>query len=136
MGLARQTFPADKWELLLVDNGSQPAIQPDFEALSGSGISCRIVRESRLGLSLARLAGFHEAIGKLIVMLDDDNVPSSNYLEIAHEFAGRHPGVGTFGGKSLPTYATPAPTWFDDTGITLGCRDLGEQEILVSAPAS
>lgn len=127
--LAAQTLASGRWELVVVDNASIPALAPDFSPLTRLGIPCRLVQESKPGLTHARLAGFAAAVHSLIVLLDDDNLPRSDFLSRCLEFAVAHPEVGVFGGRSLPRYETPPPPWFASTGLGLGCRDLGNQPI-------
>ena len=77
-GLAKQTLPAHEWELVLVDNGSEPAVMP--EVFAGLRCATRVVREPRVGLTPARLAGIRAAAGDVIVLVDDDNVLTPSYL--------------------------------------------------------
>jgi GT2 family glycosyltransferase len=81
-----------------------------------------------LGLTFARLRGFAEAKGELIVMVDDDNVLAPDYLETAVRIAEEHPMLGAFGGKSLPEFAVEPPEWLAARGKGLGLRDRGERE--------
>ena len=77
----------------------------------GKNLNARIVREEKLGLTHARVRGFQEAKGEIVVMVDDDNVLKPDYLERAVEIlekdserfekrvgrgsgAGRQRGVG------------------------------------------
>lgn len=135
-GLAEQTLAAERWELVVVDNASLPALAPDFSTLDARGVHARLVREPRLGLTQARLTGFADARADLILLLDDDNHPSADLLSRALAFAAGNPRVGVFGGKVLPRYAVPPPSWFASTGITLGCRDLGDQPLRAVPPVS
>jgi len=88
----------------------------------------RIVREERLGLTFARLRGFAEASGELIVMVDDDNLLAPDYLEMAVRIAEERPMLGAFGGKCLPDFEVVPPAWIDDARKALGLRDRGERE--------
>jgi len=132
--LATQTLSAEKWEIIVVDNASNPPVTTDWSALEQRNISCRLIREPRAGLTFARLAGFAAARNPWIVMLDDDNRPRDDYLEKAVEFAALHPHLGAFGGKSLPVFAEPPPKWFAETGISLGCRDKGDDILIAESP--
>ena len=63
------------------------------------GISnVRIVREERLGLTNARLRGFAETTGEIIVLVDDDNVLAPDYLEQVVRIGKKHPQLGTWSG--------------------------------------
>jgi GT2 family glycosyltransferase len=89
----------------------------------------RVVREDRLGLTYARLRGFEEARGDLLVMVDDDNVLVADYLATAVRIAGGRPALGAFGGKALPVFEFAPPAWVAGISSGLGLRDLGDQEI-------
>ena len=129
-GLRAQTFASERWELLIVDNGSaQPvtALDVDFPA------QARVLNEPRLGLTHARLAGLRATSSPLIVFVDDDNVLAPDYLERAVEALQRLPSVGAAGGKSLPDFASPPAEWQHEFVSLLAVRDLGAGEQLASA---
>ena len=86
-----------------------------------------MVREEKLGLTFARLRGFAEAKGELIVMVDDDNVLAPDYLETAVRIAHEHPTLGAFGGKCLPEFEVKPDSWLEARGKGLGLRDRGEE---------
>ncbi len=88
--------------------------------------NAKIVREEKLGLTFARLRGFAEAKGELIVMVDDDNVLAPDYLETAVRIAEMHPALGAFGGKCLPEFEQEPEEWLASVRSGLGLRDLGE----------
>ena len=58
----------------------------------------RVVREEELGLTNARLRGFAETSGEVIVLVDDDNVLAPDYLEQVVRIAREHPFLGTWSG--------------------------------------
>ena len=124
--IARQQAlpPGRSLELILIDNASTAPldgqIRLPFPELS------RIVREERLGLAHARLRGFHEARGGVIVCVDDDNVLRPDYCRAVLAAFDSDPDLGAAGGKSLPRYEAEPPGWFAATSIDLACRDLGD----------
>ena len=61
-----------------------------------------------------------------MVYIDDDNVLDPAYLERVIELFRGHPEIGALGGRALPEYEEAPPDWFDDLGMSLGCRDLGD----------
>jgi glycosyltransferase involved in cell wall biosynthesis len=128
--LAAQTFPRDRWSIVLVDNASTREIEPrqrDYRI--------RTVRENRLGLTWARLRGVLEADAPLLVFVDDDNVLAPDYLAEACEIAVRYPTLGAFGGKSVAEWEDghAPPGWVVEFQHNLAIRDLGETEMLVEA---
>jgi hypothetical protein len=79
-------------------------------------------------LTFARLRGFAEAKGDLIMMVDDDNVLAPDYLETAVRIAEEHPALGAFGGKCLPEFEVKPEEWLASVTSGLGLRDRGERE--------
>jgi len=78
--VARQTYP--EWEVVVVDDGSQPPI-PESLIAESVGDRYRLIRhkESK-GVSAAKNAGVREARGDVILHLDDDDMLRDNALEI------------------------------------------------------
>ncbi len=132
-GLRHQKLSSDRWELILVDNAS-----PDRSFLASLDLSWhprfRTVREDRLGLTFARLAGFEAASGTFLVLVDDDNVLAPDYLSEALEAFNRFPRLGAIGGRCLPEWEVAPPAWTAEFMGSLALRDLGDNE-LVSTPA-
>jgi glycosyltransferase involved in cell wall biosynthesis len=71
-GLARQTYPAELTEVVVVDNGSTPPLRLPAERPPGT----RLVRCDTPGRASARNAGLAEATGDVIHWLDSDVVPT------------------------------------------------------------
>jgi glycosyltransferase involved in cell wall biosynthesis len=128
-GLRAQTLGAGLWETVLVDNASR-AFPPESDYSELRPTNLRLVREGVLGLSAARLRGFAEAKGELIVLVDDDNVLAPDYLERALRLAAEHGHVGAFGGKSLPEFERPPADWQREFLPLLALRDPGREPIV------
>lgn len=107
--LGTQTLPADAWELLVVDNASNPPLP--LATLQAGHPDARVIVEPALGLTQARLRGIAEARGDILVWVDDDNVLPSDYLAVAAALAREHPGLGVWGcGHFIPEWEqAPAP---------------------------
>jgi len=60
--------------------------------------NARIVREEAVGLTNARLRGFVETTGEVIVLVDDDNVLAPDYLEQVLRIEREYPFLGTWSG--------------------------------------
>src|SRR5262249_57748734 len=81
--LRAQTLPMAQWELLLVDNASNDALERKWPvSWHPHG---RHVREDRLGLSWARQRGVRESHGEVLIFVDDDNLLETQYLERASQ---------------------------------------------------
>jgi len=119
-GLKAQTLPRERWELIVVDNNSQPPVRVvrprDTKSQQTTEIDlswhpdARMVVEKQQGLSHARRRGFEEAKGELIVNLDDDAVIDPDYLEQICEVARQHPFIGVFGGQRCAEFEV-LPKW-------------------------
>jgi glycosyltransferase involved in cell wall biosynthesis len=131
--LREQTLDQSAWELVVVDNGSRvplkaaPARQKDQETKSPKdaqseqaakidlswNANARIVREEAVGLTNARLRGFAETAGEVIVLVDDDNVLAPDYLEQVVRIARDYPFIGAWSGalelELEPGSPEPAP---------------------------
>jgi glycosyltransferase involved in cell wall biosynthesis len=108
-GLRGQTLPSAEWELVVVDNASDPAM--DEDTFSGIGVHARVIRENTLGLTPARLHGIREAQGEILVFVDDDNILDPDYLERATAIGKANPHLGAWGGQSKPRFEQPPPEW-------------------------
>ena len=77
-GLERQSYPRHLFEVIVVDDGSDPPL----EAPKGSPLSVRVVRQPDLGFGLARARnnGARAAQGDIVVFLDCDMIPAREWL--------------------------------------------------------
>ncbi|MGJ3241824.1 MAG: glycosyltransferase [Opitutales bacterium] len=108
--LRGQTLATDQWEFVLVDNASDPPLRTDL-AWHPAG---RVVPESELGLTPARLRGIAETRAPLILFVDDDNFLQPDFLEGLLEHADRHPQIGAFGARVEPAFAGTPPPWIGE----------------------
>ncbi|MDX6766280.1 MAG: glycosyltransferase [Candidatus Methylacidiphilales bacterium] len=120
-GLASQSLPIDQWQLLIIDNASQPPLAVDLSRFPGA----RIIAESRMGLSHARRTGVRASSAEFLVFVDDDNLLAPDYLESALDLMRTNPQVGAAGGASLPEFEAPPPDWSIPHHGLLALRDLG-----------
>ncbi|MGD0905255.1 MAG: glycosyltransferase [Terracidiphilus sp.] len=108
--LKAQTLSRSTWELLIIDNASNPPASPSID-LSWHP-NARIIVEAELGIMLARLRAMREFSGELLVFLDDDNVLAEDYLERCLELFAERPDLGAVSGCLMPEYESPPPEWF------------------------
>jgi glycosyltransferase involved in cell wall biosynthesis len=107
-----QTLSPDRYEILIVDNGStvetEQVVQSEFRGVP----NLRYVRECILGLSSARNTGWAQAVGGYVVYLDDDAMACPRWLEIIlHVFTTEKPMLGCVGGKIDLLWEMPPPGW-------------------------
>jgi glycosyltransferase involved in cell wall biosynthesis len=106
--LRGQSFPMERWELLLIDNKSSEPLADRVDL--GWHSAGRVVREEELGLTQARVRGIRESLGELLVFVDDDNVLRKDYLERAVQISHEWPKLGAWSGRVVPEYEVPPPT--------------------------
>jgi glycosyltransferase involved in cell wall biosynthesis len=126
-GLRAQTLPAARWETVLVNNASERFPEESFFR-EHAPANLAVVTEPRLGLTAARQAGFAAAHGAAAVLVDDDNVLASDYLERVLAIFARQPRLGLAGGKSLPEFERAPVDWEREFLPLLALRDLGPAE--------
>jgi glycosyltransferase involved in cell wall biosynthesis len=121
-------YPRDRWELVVVDNGSTDATaQVVAELAAAQPGLVRIVNEPRAGLSIARNTGFHAARGEVIAFADDDAFPTVGWLRALVE-ALLAEGALVAGGPVEPAFEGELPAWFDDLYLPyLAAWDRGDQ---------
>ena len=121
--LRAQTLATDLWETVVVDNASR---SPLDAALTGQApANFRIVAEPQLGLTAARRRGLLAARGEFVVLVDDDNVITPDYLACVVRIFDAHPRVGAAGGPSRPEFESDPAEWMREFLPLLALRDLG-----------
>lgn len=75
--LAAQTYPRSCVEVLVVDNGSGPALQ----RIAAAHPRVRFLRETEPGAYAARNAGVRAAGGEIVAFTDADCTPAPDWLE-------------------------------------------------------
>ncbi len=126
--LAAQSLPAANWELIVIDNASQPALAGLLDlSWHPSG---RVVVEPQLGLTPARLRGIAETHGAAIVFADDDNVLAPTFLAEAAAALAALPDVGVAGGRVQPRFDVEPPAWTREFFGNLALCDHGATTLL------
>lgn len=107
--LRAQDVKLGLWELVVVDNASDPAVE-DWIDLSWHPLG-RVVQEEELGLTPARIRGVRESDASVIVFVDDDNLLNPDYLSQALVISDAHPHLGAWGGQIFPEFVETPPEW-------------------------
>lgn len=95
--LARSSYPLDQFEVIVVDDGSQPPVR----IAEGLGaLNVRIFRQANGGPALARNQGIQAAQGALIAFTDDDCDPEPDWLSEMAAAHGRRPDAA-LGGRTV-----------------------------------
>jgi glycosyltransferase involved in cell wall biosynthesis len=111
--LARQTFPMNQYEIILVNNNSTDnthVLCNDF-LLENPHLNCHYFVEKQQGLSYARNRGITESSGDILVFMDDDAQANENYLQEINHFFETTPNAESCGGRIYPEYESKRPDW-------------------------
>ena|SRR5579871_2853244 len=104
--ISEQEFPVDRFEVLVVDDFSDPPLAPAVEALGSDrfqSIALKCIRNSEnLGRSRTRNRGIAESVGEIILFMDVDQVVDSGFLRAMD---------GAFGSARLKSVRANTSVW-------------------------
>jgi GT2 family glycosyltransferase len=90
--LTRLRAPAGGFEVVVVDDGSDPPLAPVVEA-KADRLPARLIRQANAGPAAARNAGVEAAAGRYIAFTDDDCAPDPDWLCVLADRLNQHPGA-------------------------------------------
>jgi glucosyl-dolichyl phosphate glucuronosyltransferase len=110
--LLRQRWPADRFEIIVADNGSTDATRVIIERAAARPAApyIRYLFVARPGKSHAVNAALGLARGDLLALTDDDVRPDPAWLEAIVEALAQE-GRGFVAGRVLPEWETAPPPW-------------------------
>ena len=94
-------------EIIVVAQGSDPALRSVTEELAASDRRIRIVRLEQGNSSAARNAGIAAGTGDIVALTDDDCEADSRWVEIMVEIFRQRPEIGLMGGELVAPPARP-----------------------------
>ena len=101
-----------QWEVIVVDNNSTDntaKVVRKYQADWPAGCPLRYYFEPQQGAGFARKRAVDKSQGALIGFLDDDNIPSGNWVAAAYAFGQDYPQVGAYGGQIHGDFEVPPP---------------------------
>jgi glycosyltransferase involved in cell wall biosynthesis len=87
-----QTHP--DFELIVVDDGSRRPVAEVVESVAGGDPRVRVIRQGNQGPAAARNAGIESARGRLVGLLDSDDMYMPGYLRAVHAAFTASPEAG------------------------------------------
>ena len=101
--LSNQTYPRDRYEVIVIDNGSEH----DLSDMASEFPDVTFLRELRPGSYTARNRGLAIAKGSIIALTDADCVPEMSWIQAGVERLSRTANCGLVAGNVLLFFKNP-----------------------------
>ncbi|NET62200.1 MAG: glycosyltransferase family 2 protein [Symploca sp. SIO2E6] len=121
-----------RWEVIVVDNNSSDntaQVVRSYQADWPKQYPLRYCFEPKQGAAHARNHAFHEAQGLLVGFLDDDNLPSPDWIAAAWSFAQDHPAAGAYGSQIHADFEVTPPNNFERIAPFLAITERGSEPL-------
>ena len=116
--LEEQKYSQDRYEVVVVDNGSSSSVEPLVRRYPHA----RAAFESRPGSYAARNTGVSLAHGQILAFTDADCLPAPDWIERGVAALRANPACGLVGGAIEVFHAGPRPTWVELWDCTRGLQ--------------
>lgn len=119
--LARQTFPKNQFEVMVIDDGLPPETRQKIKNfLSQIKLNLSFLAQVHKGPAAARNKGIKKAKGEIVLIINDDTVVTKDLLKKHYEFHQKYPAEN-FGLLGLVTWhpdleITPFMYWLEHGG--------------------
>ncbi|NJP10992.1 MAG: glycosyltransferase [Leptolyngbyaceae cyanobacterium RU_5_1] len=114
--LAQLNFSRDRFEVIIVDDGSDPPMQSVVTPFCDQ-LDLTLIQQSNSGPAKARNTGAAQAIGQFLVFTDDDCMPAPDWLKILEACFAKSPDclIGGLALNALPDnlYSTASQVLID-----------------------
>jgi glycosyltransferase involved in cell wall biosynthesis/GT2 family glycosyltransferase len=108
--LARMDYPSDRWEAVVIDDGSTDDTSVVVEQwIARTGASVRYLRQSNAGPAAARNRGASEAKSKYLIFIDNDIIVERDFVSAHLETLARNPGCWVVGRVVHPEQIRSTP---------------------------
>ncbi len=116
------------WEVIVIDNNSTDKTSQvvlEFQANWPLFCNLKYFFEPKQGLAYARQSAVEKARGEFIGFLDDDNLPTVDWVASAYDFGCKHPQAGAYGGRIQANFEKNPPQDFKKLALFLAVIDRG-----------
>jgi GT2 family glycosyltransferase len=129
--LRSQDYPMDRYEIVVVDDGSTDGTRDVVRAVAeAGGGTVRLVSQPASGINAARNRGIGKAAGELVCFVDDDVVAPGGWLRAFVSGAIRYPDVGVFAGRIRTRFEAATPRICGEEPVWEGYDfDLGDEDV-------
>jgi glucosyl-dolichyl phosphate glucuronosyltransferase len=110
LSLTKQTYNAELFEVIVIDNGSTDNTKEIYESYKDRILNLQYHYDATPGLHVGRHLGLKVARSDILVYADDDIEAFPTWLEGITE-AFQHKDVVLVGGKNLPKFEIEPPDW-------------------------
>lgn len=110
--LAAQSLDPDRFEVIVIDDGSSDGTAESLAARTGERL--RVISQSNRGPAAARNRGIREARGNWVVMTDDDTIPGSDWLQQLEIAVTQNPDWVGVEGSTICSDPDPLGHWVEN----------------------
>lgn len=123
--LTDQSYPHERYELIIVDNNSSDNTRSVVESFAGAPVPPRYYFEGKQGSSHARNRALAEAKGEIIVFTDDDVLGHKDWLARMIEpfMLPGNEELAVVGGEVYPIFPDGLPRWLKGQFRPFGYRE-------------
>ncbi len=115
------------FEVVVVDDGSEPPLSDSVNRTGLAALDLRFVRQEPAGLNVARNSGVEAAHSDVLAFLDDDTLVDAGWAQAVHE-AFEKQQCDAMAGRIVLRYEGPRPRWLvDDAHGYLSALDRGDE---------
>jgi GT2 family glycosyltransferase len=102
--LCQQLYPKDKYEVIIVDDGSDEEMQNFVSSYKKQDCNFSFYKQTSNGPAAARNLGAKHAKGNFLVFIDDDCFAPDNFLNQINKCLNEYPGMAAYVGAVIPIF--------------------------------